>query len=298
MKKLKIYSITKQDIQDALQDVLYEFMDLRDEQGVDCPVPYDKINLHVGFTTGVNNWGRCHRHNGKFDILVGRKYLSGYLSPECLRSTLIHEIIHTFPGCQNHGEKFQYWARRLSRLMNTDIRTHTTPDETKQGTYACFEESKNALVCLDCGEIYLHPTMAANFKKWRRTGRPDRICSPCMEKYKHKNNLLVIKYDGESLIDGKMCDDSIMLRAAAWLKKHVPPKELLGNEPFVWTPEKVVNEYWWKDEPKAEVETEIEEPVLKVANGAPVLDAVQIVPSTKKRCDITGPFSYEQMSLF
>lgn len=153
MKKLKTYSITKQDIQDALQSVLREFKDL-EKKGIHCPVPYSKISPHVGFTRGTKNWGRCSikAHTGNINILVGRKFLSGYLSHESLRSTLIHEIIHTLPDCQNHGPDFQYWARLLSREMNTDIGTYANNEESVQGTRGCFEESKNVLVCVDCGE--------------------------------------------------------------------------------------------------------------------------------------------------
>lgn len=298
MKKLKIYSITKQDIQDALQSVLREFKDI-EKKGIHCPVPYSKISPHVEFTRGTKNLGQCHiqARTGEISIFVGRKYLSGYLSPESLRATLIHEVIHTLPGCQNHGPDFQYWAKLLSREMNTDIGTYASNEESVQGTHACFEESKNVIICVDCGKMFLHPTMAPSIKEWKKLGRPDRIHKPCCEKHNHKCNMLVIKYNRESLIDGMMCDESVRLRAAAWIKKHVPPKELLGDEPFVWTPEKVSTEYWWKDKQEEDVETEVEEPVLKIANDAPPALG-RIIPSTKKRSDITGPFSYEQMTLF
>ena len=66
--------------------------------------------------------------------------INGYhlkLSPaEEVHNTIMHEVIHSLPGCMNHGEKWKYAANRVNHFYEfPKIKRCMTLDDTKHGDY-------------------------------------------------------------------------------------------------------------------------------------------------------------------
>ena len=247
MKKLNGFSITKDLIQKTFEKILE---DMRKDPHI--PVPYDDIITDIQYFRGCNTLGRCCHHRGKHTIKVNEAYLTGYMSEKSLRATLVHEIIHTFPRCNNHREEFQYWARIFSRKYGVDLGTKCSRQETIEFNRANLVHSKNISVCVDCGLFFLSPIMSPDVRRWMDLGCPTFRCV-CRRKGMpvHKENILIIQLDGQALTDSHYCADSVRPRAEEWLEKHLPPEEYRKTHSFAWTPEAIEQEYWWEDDEDA-----------------------------------------------
>jgi len=68
-----------------------------------------QVQLNCRATT---RFGCCHCRNGRFTIELSARLLD---APElsCLQ-TLAHEVLHTCPGCRNHGPLWKGYAARMN----------------------------------------------------------------------------------------------------------------------------------------------------------------------------------------
>ena len=91
-------------------------------------------------------FGCCIKEGFAFQIEVAEKLLYG---PEAsLRQTLAHEILHTCPGCVNHGKTWKTYARQMNQAYGYHIsRTSTCGELAVEET----ARPKYLVVCSVCG---------------------------------------------------------------------------------------------------------------------------------------------------
>lgn len=80
-------------------------------------------------------WGRCYirrRMFGdmSFEIKLNTAFYTNANAKACL-NTLLHELLHTVPGCFNHGKLWKLYANKLNKKYNLRITRCTT--EAEQG---------------------------------------------------------------------------------------------------------------------------------------------------------------------
>ena len=86
--------------------------------------------------------------------------------PEQLRETLLHELLHTCPGCRDHGARWKAWAELVNREMGTGI-ARLAREEGPVGPLR-HEEVKYKIRCERCGREYLRVRMCKLVKApWR-----------------------------------------------------------------------------------------------------------------------------------
>ena len=98
---------------------------------------------------------------GKFGSC--RKLMNGYFVIEItdlglhgdVKSTIVHELIHTVAGCYNHGQKFQEIARLLSNAYNMELGTYAGVREMELSREYRISKAKYALQCKKCGQLIL-----------------------------------------------------------------------------------------------------------------------------------------------
>lgn len=106
-----------------------------------------KLDSHVKINTRAKRrLGCCYFTQTGCVIEVSAGILN---QRELLRLTLVHELLHTCPGCRNHGVKWKAWAQRAGAAMDLDIR-RTVPVEGEAAPLR-QEEVKYVLVCEACG---------------------------------------------------------------------------------------------------------------------------------------------------
>ncbi|WP_322199491.1 SprT-like domain-containing protein [Acutalibacter intestini] len=113
---------------------------------LDIPVsnkidPAPRIN-----TRAKRRLGCCIYNEKGFLIEVSARVLE---DPALLRQTLIHELLHTCPGCRNHGLRWKTYAQKAGEALGYSI-TRTVPIE-EEAQPLRHEEVKYVLVCKSCG---------------------------------------------------------------------------------------------------------------------------------------------------
>lgn len=120
------------------------------------------IRVNPRFTS---KWGTCINHrtavpgpNGRleyqmsFEIEISPRLVSSQVPYSSLLETVLHEYLHTAPGCQNHGPQWKAWAALINRHRNMDITRTSSPKDL--GVPERQIEYKYAVQCLKCGRIY------------------------------------------------------------------------------------------------------------------------------------------------
>lgn len=71
-------------------------------------------------TRARTRFGCCRTRMGRHTIEVAAALLEA--DEQAIRQVLAHEVLHTCPGCANHGAKWQHWASLMSQRFGYDIR--------------------------------------------------------------------------------------------------------------------------------------------------------------------------------
>ncbi len=76
-------------------------------------------------------WAKC-RFDSKRDcyIITINSILADVRNPvSALKNTIIHELIHTIPGCMNHGKYWKAYAKLANRKLGYHITVSSTASE-------------------------------------------------------------------------------------------------------------------------------------------------------------------------
>lgn len=103
------------------------------------------------------------------------------LNDEIIKNTIMHEIIHCFPECNDHGKNFKRCATYINKNLGYNItRLGNVEEDYKKSNLKYDNKSegyKYKIVCEKCGQIYYRQRLKKNFvKKYR--------CSKCEGKLK------------------------------------------------------------------------------------------------------------------
>ena len=101
---------------EQIKKLVLNYADMLKEKGF----PVGNI-IDVKLSWGRKTLGLCQMTNkGNYIIRISK-----YSDVDTMEGTIFHEIIHTFPGCLNHGTAFQEYAGIINRLYNMKICTHS-----------------------------------------------------------------------------------------------------------------------------------------------------------------------------
>ena len=65
---------------------------------------------------------------------------------------MAHELIHTIPGCDNHGSNFKKYAELINKhYPKYNISTYYTPDSDETENIANIKKPKYVVTCENCG---------------------------------------------------------------------------------------------------------------------------------------------------
>ena len=69
-----------------------------------------------------------------------------------IEKTMVHELIHTIPGCSNHGPNFKRYAGLINRhYPEYNVSTYYTPDSDETENIANIKKPKYVVTCETCG---------------------------------------------------------------------------------------------------------------------------------------------------
>lgn len=90
-----------------------------------CPPAELRIN-----TRARTRYGQCRKTPEGFSINISEVLLKNSSDLRALQTTLLHELLHTCPGCMNHGPLWQYYADKVNAA--TGLHISTTVDFSRE----------------------------------------------------------------------------------------------------------------------------------------------------------------------
>ena len=112
--------------------------------------------------------GCCLWKDGSFTIQVSARILD---QEELLQTTLIHELLHTCYGCQNHGKRWKAYAQKAGQALGIEIQ-RTVSLEGRQERLR-QDQVRYLLQCQSCGRIIPRCRLSKAVK------HPGRYRCPC-----------------------------------------------------------------------------------------------------------------------
>ena len=143
------------------------------ENGI--PIPSDKICPYVGNLQSTRVFGKCMKKpDGTFQILLNDSILD---DEEQMRKTIGHELVHTCPGCFDHGNSFKHVALIVQIRLGIVV---TRTGHIKEGSSMDISRKMKAkfkITCTECGNVFYRTRACAVTKD------PDKFrCSKCRGK--------------------------------------------------------------------------------------------------------------------
>lgn len=131
------------DLEKTAEECLRELAEI----GISC----GKVHSICVNTRAKKRWGSCKPTPAGFDIEIAAVLLGESIPLSSLKNTLIHELLHTCPGCANHGAQWKRLAERVNRAYGYGIQRAATSEE-KGVPAAGRVQAKYCFVCTTCGQ--------------------------------------------------------------------------------------------------------------------------------------------------
>ena len=135
---------------------LQEYAKRAEEILLDLNIPFTKP-ISYTVNSRARRWGQCEKENGLYSINISRTLLDERNDEAGLLNTLLHELLHTCPGCMNHGTTWKHYAAIVRRATGLDIQRLSSPD--MKGVEVDLRpvhshEKKYFIQCTKCGHIF------------------------------------------------------------------------------------------------------------------------------------------------
>ena len=103
------------------------------------------------------------------------------LNDDIIKNTIIHELIHCLPDCNNHGKKFKEVAKLINEKLGYNITRlgNKKEDYIKSNILEKFNEDVKynyKIYCEKCNQVYYRQRLARNFTK-------KYLCGICRGKF-------------------------------------------------------------------------------------------------------------------
>ena len=185
-KLLKLYN-------EAIEELKSINIDILDERNV------GKIDIQIS-NRYLKRYGYCKQEKPDKKYKTIRKYrykkvityqkfklhhiyISSWvleLDDRIIKNTIIHELIHCIPYCNDHGEKFKRYAEYINEKLGYNISRLGNKKEDYIKSNIKYEEAEvynYKITCEKCGQTFYRKRLNNNFiKKYR--------CGICKSKFK------------------------------------------------------------------------------------------------------------------
>lgn len=116
----------------------------------------------------LTRFGCCVYKNGIFTIQISDRLLASSIA---CKQTLMHEALHTCPGCKDHGKRWKLYAEKVNTKYGYSVAR--TDSHENLGVEKPAVEVRHLLVCAKCG-IEIH-----RLRHSPLTRHPDRYRCKC-----------------------------------------------------------------------------------------------------------------------
>lgn len=99
------------------------------------------------------------------------------LDYKIIKNTIMHELIHCLPECDNHGVKFKKYAIYINEKLGYNITRLGNKQEDYKKSNKQFEEEnmyKYKIQCCKCGQTFFRKRYNKDFVRKYRCGKCSR----------------------------------------------------------------------------------------------------------------------------
>ena len=96
------------------------------------------------------------------------------LEDNIIKNTILHEIIHCFPYCNNHGQEFKKYSNFINKNLNYNITRVGNVKKDYEKSNIKYDDNikfKYEIVCEICGQIFYRQRLVKYFTKKYRCGK-------------------------------------------------------------------------------------------------------------------------------
>ena len=148
----------------------------------ECQRDLLSVQIHTGKvrnwsvnTRAKARWGLCTKvARGLFDIQIAASLLQDEVEDHAVKDTIVHELLHTIPGCFNHTGKWKQYAETVNFLLpQYRIKARSSYEDKGLEDTRPEPEYRYILMCQDCG------TEIKRQKKSAAVEHPERYRCKC-----------------------------------------------------------------------------------------------------------------------
>lgn len=130
-------------------------------------IPIQTVKNWTVNTRAKSRWGLCRKvGEGVYDISISAQLLDDNVDDMAVKTTIVHELLHTVPGGSGHTGKWKVFAEKVNRLLPYNIKRTTSYKEKGVVDKRKPIERKYAVHCPQCKTT------------WRRAKRTKLIREP------------------------------------------------------------------------------------------------------------------------
>lgn len=116
----------------------------------DCGIKHGKITKVEINSRAKSFWGKTTTKDCKnYIINISSQLLQDSVKNEAAETTVLHEMLHTVPGCMDHGNKWMELANKINQRHGYNIKPKTSSEEK-----GIKEEYTYIVKCKECGREY------------------------------------------------------------------------------------------------------------------------------------------------
>lgn len=154
---------------------------------------YGKIDISISKRNN-KRYGCCKQEEPdksyKTVSIIGRRRVTRYkkfnkhhieiskwvmeLDDSIIKNTIMHELIHCMPYCNNHGTEFKKYANLINTTYGYDISRVGNKKKDFENSNIEYNEEvqyKYKVVCKTCGQEFYRQRLSKNFKRKYRCGK-------------------------------------------------------------------------------------------------------------------------------
>ena len=125
-------------------------------------------------TRSKKRYGCCKKlSKDRFQIEISEWVID--LNEDIIKNTIMHELIHCMPRCNNHGEYFKNYATVINEKLGYNIsRTGNKEQDFKESNLEYIEKPINfnyKIVCEDCNYSFFRQRVRRYFIRKYRCGK-------------------------------------------------------------------------------------------------------------------------------
>lgn len=139
------------------------------------------IDIRIAKRKNLKRYGCCKQEKygyvRKYHIEISEWVM--LLEDSIIKNTIMHELIHCLPYCNNHGTEFKKYANLINSSLGYDIARTGNKKKDFEKSHIAFQEQENyhyKIICQVCKQEFYRKRLVKNFSRKYR-------CAKCGSKF-------------------------------------------------------------------------------------------------------------------